>query len=302
MKFKILITCLISFSVYAGGSKPPPEETGNACLSDSYCTYGEMPLQNQGAVTLKWYLNKKVGNMNVFDAGWCGPTAGMMALYGVKNHNPKVKWGSWMDDGTDNHYGVWKAGVDFKTDFKNGGTFDNNAFSGIKNLIDKASNTSNKFYTNLGSTFVTSAIIKSEIKAQKHVEYLSICKYKVEVKRTLSPNIQYYQEVKDRFSNVGYFEVAKEIEGCHALALNGYDGNRLIIHDPWGRVYTVDVESIWYGRESGSFVFSDPRTRVTYGSMRKRTWDNFAHFMTHGGEQKSHTILRNRIKFGVYQP
>ena len=298
----MLVSILLSFTSHGSGSKPPPEETANSCVSDKYCTYGDMPLQNQGAITLKWYLNKKESNMKMSDPGWCGPTAGMMALYGIKKHNPKVKWNSWMDDGTDNHYGVWRAGKDFKTDFKSGGTYNNNTEAAVKSLVDNAKNISAKFFSSQNAPIETSLSIKNEIKAQKHVEYLSICKYKVENKRTLIPNLNYSSEVQKRKSSIGYYEVVKDQDGCHALALNGYDGDRLIIHDPWGRVYTVDVESIFYGRESSTDVIADPRTRVTYGKMRKRTWDNFSHFMGHGGEQSSHTILTFRLKFAVYQP
>ena len=239
-----LISLLLTLNAHAAGSKAP-QKTGNSCISDSFCTYGEMPLQNQGASTLLWYINDKEKIKVPSDPGWCGAVAGMMALYGMKNHNPKVKWNSWMDDKAENKYGVWKTGLDFKTDFKNGGTYSHLAYNAINNLLNKGSNYNSKFIS-YGSSSASSASIKDEIKAQKHVEYLSICQYKVEIKRTLSPDLNYSNEIKDRKAKVGYYEVIKELTGCHALALNGYDGNRLIIHDPWGRVYTVDMENIFY--------------------------------------------------------
>jgi hypothetical protein len=86
------------------------------------------------------------------------------------------------------------------------------------------------------------------------------------------------------------------------LALNGYDGDKLIIYDPWGRVYTVSMDSIFYGRQGSNAVFADPRTRVIYGNYKTRTWDNFNHYVTGSGEQKTQTLLTHRIKFRVSQP
>ncbi len=298
-----LICFLFTLNSYASGGGPPKEQkTGNACVSDNFCTYGEMPLQNQGALTLKWYINKKEKNWNVWDPGWCGAVSGMMALYGINKHNRKIKWNSWMDDNPENKYGAWKTGLDFKTNFKNGGTYDSNASTAIQNLLNKATNYKSKYFSIEYSPIASSASVKNEIKAQKHVEYLSICKYKVENRRTITADLNLDQKVKERKAQVGYYEVLKEINGCHALAMNGYDGNKIIINDPWGRVYTVDFENIFYGSQSGNYVYALPRTRVIYGKMMHRTWDNFSHFMAHGGEQKNHTILINRIKFSIYEP
>lgn len=207
-----------------------------------------------------------------------------------------------MDDNPENKYGAWKTGLDFKTDFKKGGTYNSNASAAIQNLLNKATNYKSKYYSSENSPIASSASVKNEIKAQKHVEYLSICKYKVENRRTITADLNLDQKVKERKAQVGYFEVLKEIDGCHALALNGYDGNKLIINDPWGRVYTVDFENIFYGSQSGNNIYALPRTRVIYGKMMHRTWDNFSHFMGHGGEKSTHTILTNRIKFSIYEP
>lgn len=299
---KLIVFLFFLSNAHAGGGSLPPEKTGNACVSDNFCTYGEMPLQNQGAVTLKWYINDKQKNWNVWDPGWCGAVAGMMALYGINKHNRKIKWNSWMDDNPENKYGAWKTGLEFKTDFKKGGTYDGNAKDAIEGLLNKATNYKSKYLSVENGPITNSLSVKNEIKAQKHVEYLSICKYKVENRRVITADLNLDQKVKERKAKVGYYEVLKEIDGCHALALNGYDGNKLIINDPWGRVYTVDFENIFYGSQSNNYVYALPKTRVTYGKMMARTWDNFSHFMGHGGEQGTHTILTNRIKFSIYQP
>jgi hypothetical protein len=306
MRFKLMkkiilgLSCfLVTLNSLAGGGPPAAQKGGNACVSDNFCTYSEMPLQNQGALTLKWYINKKEKNWNLSDPGWCGAVAGMMAIYGMVKHNRKVKYNSWLDDKPDNHYGAWKTGVDFKTDFKKGGTYDGEASAAVQSLLNRATNYKSKYYSQGASGFDNSASIKNEIKAQKHVEYLSICKYGVENKRVITADLN--QNLKDRKAKVGYYEVLGKTNGCHALALNGYDGNKLIINDPWGRVYTVDFESIFYGSTGGN-IYAYPRTRVTYNKWMHRTWDNFSHFMGHGGEKGEHTILTGRIKFAIYQP
>jgi hypothetical protein len=262
-----------------------------------------MPLQNQGALTLKWYINKKQKNWNLSDPGWCGAIAGMMAIYGIVKHNRKVKYNSWLDEKPDNHFGAWKTGLEFNTDFKKGGTYDGSASYAIQSLLNRATNYKAKYFSNQYNSAVNSASIKNEIKAQKYVAYLSICKYKVENKRTLTPGLNIDQGVKDRKAQVGYYEVLKAgAENCHALALNGYDGSKLFINDPWGRVYTVDFENIIYGGISDNRVWAHPRTRVIYGNFKARTWDNFSHYIAHGGEKGEHTILSGRIKFAIYQP
>lgn len=298
---KILLLIIFLTNAHAAGGPPKEQKTGNACVSDNFCTYGEMPLQNQGAVTLKWYINKKEKNWNVWDPGWCGAVAGMMALYGINKHNRKIQWNSWMSDNPENKYGAWKTGLDFKTDFKKGGTYDGNAKAAIENLLNLAKNYKSKYFSVESSPIASSASIKNEIKTQKHVEYLSICKYNVENRRTIAPDLYFDKKIPERKAQIGYYEVLKEIKGCHALALNGYDGNRLIINDPWGRVYTVDFENIFYGSQSGNYIYAFPKTRVIYGKWKDRTWDNFSHFVQHGGEQGTHTILTNRIKFSIYE-
>jgi hypothetical protein len=226
----------------------------------------------------------------------------MMALYGMKENNKGVRYNSWLANKTSWHYGVWKAGVDFKTDFKNGGTYTNDAYNGIRNLVKRASNTKSKYY-HMGRSYPidSGSSIKNSIKNRKHIEYVAMCKFKVKNKRTLVATMRYDSEIKRRKQQVGYYEVMGKNEGCHALALNGYDGNRLIIYDPWGRVYTVNVENIFYGHESGSRVYQMPRTRITYGKYKKRDWLNFNHFVEHGGKKGAHTILVQRIQFGIYQ-
>jgi len=302
MKIKIFLIsiCLIPFSIFGGGSKKPPPVNENACTSSSYCTYGNMPLANQGSMRLRWYLNKKTGNKLYSDPGWCGPVAGMMALYGMKEHNKKVRYNSWLKNKTNWRYGVWQTGLGSKTDFKNGGTYSHNTYKHIKDLVNKASNTKSKYYT-YGSRTESAKSIKNSIKNKKHIEYLSMCLYKVENKRTLIANLNYDSKVKARYQQIGYYEVLGENEGCHALALNGYDGNRLIIYDPWGRVYTVNFENIFYGRETSSNVYASNRTRVTYGKYKKRNWLNFSAFVKRGGKKSEHTILTGRILFGIYQ-
>ncbi|RLA62796.1 MAG: hypothetical protein DRQ88_13230 [Epsilonproteobacteria bacterium] len=302
MKLLIIIFSLSSFSLFAGGSKKPPPVNENACTSSSYCTYGKMPLANQGSMKLRWYLNSKTGNKVAMDPGWCGPVAGMMALYGMKEHNKNVRYNSWLKDRTEWRYGVWKSGVGFKTKFKDGGTYNSYASNHIRDLVNAATNTKSKYHSK-GSYYPmdSGASIKNSIKNKKHIEYVSMCRYKVENKRTLVANINYDSKVKQRHQQVGYYEVLGKNEGCHALAINGYDGNRLIIYDPWGRAYTVNIENIFFGRESGSNVYPNPRTRVTYGRYKKRKWANFSHFVKHGGKKSSHTILTQRVQFGIYQ-
>ena len=79
---------------FSGGDSAYSE---NQCLSEVACTYGNMPLQRQGFITLRWYLNEKE-QLVKSDPGWCGAVAGMMALYGLNAHNPQIKWNSWPDE------------------------------------------------------------------------------------------------------------------------------------------------------------------------------------------------------------
>ena len=111
-----------------GGNRFSGEEPGfseNQCRSNLTCTYGDMPLQRQGAIMLRWFLNEKEQLSVKSDPGWCGAVAGMMAIYGLKAHNPGIKWNSWPDEvpsekvkKKNRYYGVWKTGKLFKTNFE----------------------------------------------------------------------------------------------------------------------------------------------------------------------------------------
>jgi hypothetical protein len=298
----VISLSLIPFTAFPkGGKRPPKRGKENKCTSSRYCTYGKMPLDRQNRMGLRWYINKKSKNRVWNDPGWCGPVAGMMALYGMKNHNPKVRFNSWLDHKTSKNYGVWRSGEDFDTDWKGGGTYAYDTYIGIKNLVNRARRTKSKYYDRKNSDFDNSKTIKDSIQRRKHIEYVSMCNQKVETKRTLLPNLRYDSAVKKRFQKVGYYEVLGDYIGCHALVINGYDGNRLIAYDPWGRVYTVAIENYLFARHSHNRVIADTNPRVTYIKYKKRDWLNFGHFVKHGGKKKEHTILIDRILFGIFQ-
>ena len=86
--------------------------------------------------------------------------------------------------------------MDFKTDFKKGGTYDSNAKAAIESLLNKATNYKSKYFSMEYNPIASSISVKNEIKNQKHVEYLSICEYKVEIKRTLAADLNYNQEIR----------------------------------------------------------------------------------------------------------
>tara|TARA_Y100001954_G_scaffold93508_1_gene102413 strand:+ start:527 stop:1501 length:975 start_codon:yes stop_codon:yes gene_type:complete len=283
----------------------------NQCRSEVACTYGNMPLQRQGSIMLRWYLNEKEQLSVKSDPGWCGAVAGMMALYGLKAHNPQIKWNSWPDEvpfkrikKKNLHYGVWKTGKLFKTNFEKGGTYGHHAALGLQNIWDNLEGAKWKHYSNerylpLWST----ETLKQDILEKKHVSYVGISKEKVKIVRSLSPQIFYDDEIKKRYLDVGYFEVPVSREGGHALVINGYDGDHLILYDPWGRIYTAKASNYLYAVEKGflsdKVISGSHRTRFTYGKKKKRNWMNFSHFIEHAGEFRFHNILMTKTNIGL---
>jgi len=283
----------------------------NQCKSDLTCTYGKMPLQRQGAIMLRWYLNEKEQLSVKSDPGWCGAVAGMMAIYGLKAHNPHVKWNAWPDKvpskrikKNGRYYGVWKTGKLFKTNFEKGGTYGHHAASGLQNMWDNLEGVnwkhfSNERYLPLWST----ETLKQDILEKKHVSYVGISKEKVKIVRSLSPKVVYDEKVKKRFLDVGYFEVPISREGGHALVINGYDGQNLILYDPWGRIYTAKASNYLYAVEKGfisdKVISGSHRTRFTYGKKKKRDWLNFDHFIQNSGLVRYHNILTTKTNIGL---
>ncbi len=283
----------------------------NNCLSKVSCTYSRMPLQRQGAIMLKWYLNEKESLSVKSDPGWCGAVAGMMAVYGLRVHNPNVKWDDWPDNvpvskikKSNRYYGVWKIGQSFKTNFENGGTYGHHAADALRNMWDKVKGYSWKHFSNERYLPIWSTkTLKEDIYKKKHVSYIGVSKEEVKIVRSLSTSVRYDKEVKERFMNVGYYEVPVKREGGHALVINGYDGGKIILYDPWGRIYTVDIVNYLYAVEKGFIsnktLSGSHRSRFSHHKKIKRDWLNFNHFIENAGLKKYHNILNTKTNIGI---
>ena len=314
MKKVIILMTIVSCSELFSFGGNRFQEDGpfeNSCVSREVCTYGKMPLQRQGSMMLRWYLNEKEDLSVRSDPGWCGAVAGMMAVYGLRAHNPHIKWNDWPDllptskvKSRNRHFGVWRTGLIFKTDFENGGTYGHHAADALRDMWDKVENEKWKYYSNERYLPLwSSETLKKDIYQNKHVSYVGVSKEEVKIVRSLSTNARYDENVKERFMEVGYYEVPVQREGGHALVINGYDGGKIILYDPWGRIYTVDVTNYLYAVEKGYLsnrtLSGSHRSRFTYYKKKKRDWLNFDHFIGNSGLKKYHNILNTKTNIGI---
>ena len=91
--------------------------------------------------------------------------------------------------------------------------------------------------------------------------------------------------------------------GMLDIIVNGYDGDNLILYDPWGRIYTAKASNYLYAVEkrflSDKIISGSHRTRFTYGKKKKRDWLNFDHFIGNSGLKKYHNILNTKTNIGI---
>lgn len=313
---KALIILLIPSFVLALGQMPKlkkggerAEGAGSAtaatgsgeCQSNSHCTYGLMPIERQGDRDLGDYIKKHTDGPDD-DKGWCGAVSGMMIITAFRAHFPSIKWNSWVDEldpgmNENNRFkGILEAGNLFKTDWKYGGTSTSYVMRGLKSLIEPVE-TEDKF--TVGDDLIEpTPFFKidgyiSTLRDKKQAHYLTIIKTNVINKRTLTPDNVRHENHKDLVMNYEAYEMIQD-KGRHAIVLNGYEGDKAIIYDPWGRAYLSYLTTRFYTWQYNSSY------KLKNGLVYKKDihWDTFGkHFVEKGND---HFVIDEKISLRVH--
>jgi hypothetical protein len=133
---------------------------------------------------------------------------------------------------------VYNVGSELKTDFVKGGTKNTDAFAGYKNFF--------KFINQRSFQLSSEGVGYWDRVFDRYDEYRNdqlIQNFKNK-KHLLQANVisATKKEKKVLWTKITWYEA----ETGHAVAFNGYDGNRLKLFDPWGSIYPVQtkIESV----------------------------------------------------------
>lgn len=233
------------------------------CQSNIRCVYTRMPIYSQGSSMLESYVGRMIGVSQYQDRGMCAPTSGAMVLSAVlseKNDFTRLN-NSFLDSipGRPWYETIYEIGLDSGTDFRNGGTF-------LSDLTDA-----------LFSYF-------SQTQAKKGIYLSSWSRY------TLWTNEEMLGLIKSKkpafvISTYGLVNEngAYRFSGSsHALAIKGFDGDRLHIQDPWGMDHFARIQKekvlLSRGVEEEMTTFKDfgtnPATFMgSYGTRQKIVLD-----------------------------
>ncbi len=252
----------------------PPSSTGQTtsfrstqlhsrCQSSARCFYAQMPVYNQNNFMLENYVGNKIGVSQYHDAGLCAPTSGAMVLRAVLSEKDGLTklnntflnflpYQPWYET-------IYQIGVDAQTDFLNGGTTPyemNHAFSAYFSKTQAKKG----LYLNLWQ--------RNNLWANQ--DMIDLIKSK---KPAFLIGVHPLTKVGARYTSTS---------SGHALAIKGFDGDRLHIQDPWGMDHfaRIQVEKIQmsngaqvetttfkdFGASRGTFM-------GTYGSDHKIVLD-----------------------------
>jgi hypothetical protein len=182
-----------------------------------------MPIYSQGSSMLESYIGRMIGVSQYQDRGMCAPTSGAMVLSAVlseKNNLTNLN-NSFLNSIPSRPWyeTVYEIGLDSGTDFRNGGTF----FPDLTDaLFSYFSETEAKTGLYMSSWSMTTPWANEDI--------LGLIRSK---KPALV--ISTFGLIKDnsfyRFSG-----------SSHALAIKGFDGDRLHIQDAWGMDHFTRIQ------------------------------------------------------------
>jgi hypothetical protein len=213
----------------------------NRCQSESICVYSKMPLLRQSDPRLARFIALRIReNPHRYkDPGLCAPVASTMAIAGIMSEmhlgttpaNGLVNLLSMPSSRVSPENKVWLIGKEVKTDFRRGGTKANDVFSAYKRFFHFKNQKSKQLaahgisnWDNLRDRYgeYDNNRLVNSIKSKKHVLHTFLTAAELKKKKILWKKIRYYSPT------VG-----------HATLINGVDGNRLKMFDPWGSMYPV---------------------------------------------------------------
>jgi hypothetical protein len=261
---------------------PVPAKLHSRCQSTSRCFYANFPVYEQGFWGLENYIGNKLGKANYTDPGLCGPTAGAMILKAVLNERDNrtklnnvfltnVLNQSWYET-------VYQLGRDANTDFINGGTYTTGIYFSFLNYFRNTAAQKSLYLTmehswSQGARITNSDIINL-IKTKKPALYIGV---KALVRH--ETYINGIQKIWHAYEGPG-----------HALAIKGFDGDRLHIQDPWGMDNFVRLE-----HQNFPIYINDPG-RVN-GVMNDLSSNSGTYFAYYGRTNK--IVLEEVIALGL---
>jgi hypothetical protein len=173
------------------------------CQSASLCLHSNMPLYNQGAVSLISLINKNKGLALKQDMGFCGPTASAMVLKSMRNNSP-IPLLSMVDIEKPEEL-IFAVGESEGINWEKGGV----QISGAKSIRSTVRDLFTKSIIHSGNGYSGRVPTVAEFR-----NYVPI-----------------------------YVVGAQGKTAAHAMALNGVEGNLHKIFDPWGRIYSVKASA-----------------------------------------------------------
>jgi hypothetical protein len=253
------------------------------CESSIRCVFASMPLYSQGSSELADKVGSLLNDPLYKDQGLCVPVAATMMLSGlIQEKHPKTKTNNIFLDDFNNRPWVDNAlqiGLDAKTNFSEGGTalfFVNSAFGKYFKHV-KAAKRYDRINKGLLLIDPNKSLhwYKSKIKKYKYAFLIGTDVFEKVEKKILGIKIVYY---KPRHGDNGDQDNDLKDGGRigHGLVIAGYEGDKLLISDPWGVRYFTDFkrEKLKKGivslkRKYG--VFSNPSG--SYGFMQKYAYN-----------------------------
>lgn len=228
------------------------------CQSTSICTYPKMPLQRQTDPKLLQYIANRTGqNPTTYkDPGLCATVAGNMAISAIMlekapTTNPSSSLLSRWDSMTPEN-ASYLLGQSIGTNFVTGGTKTRDLANGYKSFFKFAR--ANKFQlVTEGTGFWDNIFDKYDeypmqamingIRSNKHILHTSLIATVKKEKKILWTKISW-----------------NEPSTGHSIVINGFDGARFKVYDPWGGMYPIitQIESV-----KTNPLFSQKVTTVT---------------------------------------
>lgn len=202
-----------------------------ATCSDSYCSNPNVPLFSQVDPKLAKYISSQIG-YTIWDKGWCGGVSSAMITRGAilsseipeemfrnyghgDNYQTKELY-YFQDRLNPNKYAqIYDVMNKVGTNIHDGGTYNHSVDNYFYRLLRNLTSHSGRSDVNG---------IRYQIRNSAALYFLAIAAYKN----------------GDR-------------QWGHAVVIRGYDQDKLIINDPWGKIYNVSVDgSRLYSTEGGS--------------------------------------------------
>lgn len=233
--FLTFVLVAASFNAFAQDSR---------CQSGTICTYSKMPLMRQSDPKFTQFVANRIGQnpATYKDPGLCATTAGSMAVSAIMLEKAPATGTSsallarWNSMTTENS--AYLLGQQIKTDFVKGGTKTRDLYDGYKAFFKFAraskfqlSSEGTGFWDNLFDKYDEYPLqsLINGIKSNKHVLQASMIATVKKEKKVLWTTIKW-----------------NEPGSGHSVVINGFDGNRLKVFDPWGAMYPIitQVESV----------------------------------------------------------